>query len=109
MDNENITTYTNGNLLFSFYPDPTFLSFEEGIVYFPPKYEYLTINVSYLNDVVLPYFVIPPHVSHSKVELTLYTLGCLKNIDLFVVWLFDIQCLILMIFTFLEEHNLPIW
>ena len=52
MDNvtelRNITAYTNGRLLFSFYPDPIFLPFAEGFVYFPPKSKYLTIDVSNL-------------------------------------------------------------
>ena len=43
----NITAYTNGQRLFSFYSDPIFLPFEGGIVYYPPNYEYLTIYVSY--------------------------------------------------------------
>ena len=47
MELRNLTAYTNGQRLFSFYPDPIFLPFEEGIKYFQPKNEYLTINVSY--------------------------------------------------------------
>ena len=48
MELRNLTAYTNGRLRLSFYHDPIFLPFEDDIMYFPPKYEYLTIDVSYL-------------------------------------------------------------
>lgn len=51
MDNvqelRNLTAHNGDHFMFKVYSDPVFETFEDGIKYFQPKNEYLTINVSF--------------------------------------------------------------